>query len=54
MRKNTALICVFLTGSLKLKIVQLQSYNNISKVMRFGKVYFDPLASFIRALWLHL
>ena len=32
-----------LTGYLKLKTVQLQSYSNTSKVMRFGKVYFAPL-----------
>ena len=34
---------VFQTGSLKLKIVRLQSYSSTSKVMRFEKVYFAPL-----------
>ena len=34
---------LFQTGSLKLKIVQSQSYSNTSKVMRFGNVYFAPL-----------
>ena len=39
----------------KLKIVvQSKTYSNTSKVMRFGKVYFDPITYFIGALWLHL
>ena len=42
-KKGKHFVIGMFSESLKLKVVQSQSYRNTSKVMHFGKVYFDPL-----------